>query len=173
MRARARERDDEYSAYVGERLDWLHKIAFLLCQDASRADDLVQTACTRLYVHWNRARAADNLDAYTRTILVRVFLSEQQGGWRRRVSLRPEVPDAVTGVADLDLSMDLRSALDGLTPGQRAAIVLRYYCDLSVEQTAQALECSTGNVKAQTSRALSALRVLMSPSPPGTEGARS
>ncbi|WP_327102130.1 SigE family RNA polymerase sigma factor [Nonomuraea glycinis] len=62
--------DEEYTAYVRGRLTWLRQIAYPLCQDWHRADDLVQTAITRLYVKWRQARLADNLDAYVRVILI-------------------------------------------------------------------------------------------------------
>ncbi len=45
-------RDREFTDYVGARLGWLRRVAFLLCQDWQRADDLVQSAITSLYVHW-------------------------------------------------------------------------------------------------------------------------
>ncbi|WP_232795073.1 sigma-70 family RNA polymerase sigma factor [Kitasatospora sp. NRRL B-11411] len=56
------------------------------------------------------------------------------------------------------MSLDLREALATLPPRQRATVVLRYYCDLTVEQTAAELGCSSGNVKSQSSRALESLR---------------
>lgn len=150
-------RDEEYTAYVTARLAWMHKTALLLCQDRSRVDDLVQTALTRLYVHWSRASAAGNLDGYTRTILVRVFLAEQGSAWWRRVSAVRDLPDTVASTSDQEAAIDLRRAMSELGPRQRAAIVLRYYCDLSVEETADALKCSTGTVKSQTARALATL----------------
>jgi DNA-directed RNA polymerase specialized sigma24 family protein len=54
--------------------------AFLLCQDWHRADDLTQTALTRLYIHWRRASSAGNTDAYLRAILLNLFLGEQRTG---------------------------------------------------------------------------------------------
>jgi RNA polymerase sigma factor (sigma-70 family) len=60
--------------------------------------------------------------------------------------------------ADPTMSMAVRSALADVAPRQRAALVLRYYCDLSVEDTAEALRCSTGTVKSQTARGLESLR---------------
>jgi RNA polymerase sigma factor (sigma-70 family) len=139
-------------------LSWLHRVAFLLCQDWSRADDLVQVAITRLYVNWRRASGVENLDGYTRTILVRVYLAEQRSGWGKRVTALRRLPETAAVVADPDVAMDLRAALAGLAPRQRAAVVLRFYCDLSIEQTADAMNCSTGTVKSQTSRALTILR---------------
>ena len=63
-------RDDEFTDYVARGLVPLQRVAYLLCQDRQRAEDLVQATITRLYVHWG-ARAADHFDAYVRAILVR------------------------------------------------------------------------------------------------------
>jgi RNA polymerase sigma-70 factor (sigma-E family) len=156
-------RDDEFTQYVAARLGTLRRLAFLLCQDWHRADDLVQVAITRLYVHWGRASVLDHTDAYTRTILVRAFLGEQRSGWARRVSLHPDAPDQPGFPADRDAVLDVRAALGALAPRQRATLVLRFYCDLSVEQTAELLGCSTGTVKSQTAKGLAALRNQLGP----------
>jgi DNA-directed RNA polymerase specialized sigma24 family protein len=55
-------------------------------------------------------------------------------------------------------ALDLRAALAALPPRQRATIVLRYYDELSIQETAEALQCSVGTVKSQTARALASLR---------------
>lgn len=73
-------RDIEYSDYVSARLPSLRRLALLLCHDWQRADDLVQAAIVRLYVKWGKAAAADNTDAYVRTIVVREFLHEYRSG---------------------------------------------------------------------------------------------
>lgn len=152
------ERDADYSEYVGFRLPALRRLALLLCQDRHRADDLVQQAVVRVYMHWAKASAADNTDAYVNAILVREFLHERRSGWTRRVSVTDQVPEAPILIADRDGLMDLQAAVAALPPRQRAALVLRYYCDLNVDQTAAALGCSTGTVKSQTAKALAALR---------------
>ena len=61
--------DEEYTARVQDLLPRLRRTAYLLCSDWYRADDLVQSTITQLYVKWRRARTADNLDAYVRTML--------------------------------------------------------------------------------------------------------
>ena len=71
-------RDDEYTEYISARMMSLRRTAYLLCQDWHRADDLVQAAITKLYVHWGRARAADHIDAYARTVLVHEFIGERR-----------------------------------------------------------------------------------------------
>ena len=168
-------RDPEFTEYVGARLPWLRRTAFLLCQDWSRADDLVQAAITSLYVHWGRARAVEHTDSYARTILVRVYLSEQRSGWMRRVSLSgrlPDRPDRPGRAADHDAVIDLRDALARVPPRQRATLVLRYYSDLTVEQTAKVLGCSAGTVKSQTAKGLLALRRALEPAADTSQPAR-
>ena len=155
-----RGRDEEFREFDESRADWLRRVAFLLCSDWHRADDLVQETFTKLYVHWRRMRRAENPDGYARAVLVNTFLAEQRSPrlrWAARWQGRP-VEDHPAPPADPDASLDLRRALAAIPPRQRATLVLRYYHDLSVEQTADALGCSPGNVKSQTARGLQALR---------------
>jgi RNA polymerase sigma-70 factor (sigma-E family) len=153
-------RDDEFADYVAARLPSLRRLAFLLCQDWHRADDLAQAAAIKAYTHWARAARADNTDAYVNAILVREFLHERRSGWARRVTLT-DPPDTAACQADHDSSLDLRSAVVALPPRQRAVLVLRFYCDLNVYQTAEALGCTPGTVKSQTAKALDSLRRAM------------
>ncbi len=150
--------DREFTEYVTSRLGSLRRLSYLLCQDAGHVDDLVQIAITRLYTHWARASAAENTDAYVRTILVRVYLRERQSGWASRVSLNARLPESAAASDDRDIAIDLRAALAALPPRQRATLVLRFYCDLTVEQTARLLGCTAGTVKSQTAKGLQSLR---------------
>lgn len=156
-------RDAEFADYAEARLPSLRRVALLLCQDWHRADDLVQAAVTKLYVNWPRARAADSIDAYARTILLREFLTERRSGWARRVTLPGRLPDRPGRGTDADTAVDLDAALATLPPRQRATLVLRFYCDLSVDQSAHVLGCSAGTVKSQTAKALASLRRVMTP----------
>ena len=157
--------DEAYTAYVSAKVPWLRRVAYLLCEDWHRADDLVQTAITKLYVNWRRAARMENLDGYVRVILVNTYLAEQRTSWWRRVVplQHPDEhePAAATEPADPDAALDTMAALATLPPRQRAAIVLRHYCDLSVEETAEILGCSTGTIKSQTSRGLATLRAAL------------
>jgi RNA polymerase sigma-70 factor (sigma-E family) len=155
---RTARREAEFTEYVSVRLESLRRVAYLLCRDWNRADDLVQAAITKLYVHWGRARSMEHTDAYARVIVVREYLSEQRAGWARRVRLDAALPDRPAAAPDYDTVLDVRSALATLPPGQRATLVLRFYCDLNVDQTADALGCSAGTVKSQTAKGLDALR---------------
>jgi RNA polymerase sigma factor (sigma-70 family) len=132
-------REAEYTEYVQGRLSWLRRTAYLLCQDWPEADDLVQVAITRLYTHWGRARDVASLDAYTRTILVRVFLNQRRSAWYRRVTVGSPRHEEPATSPDHDALLDVRAALSSLPPRQRATVVLRYYSDLSIEETAEVL----------------------------------
>lgn len=155
-----RNTDAAYVEYVTAKALWFRRVAFLLCRDLDRADDLVQTSVTKLYADWGRIGNLENLDGYARTIIVNTFLAEQRSPWWKRVTLGHEPEREETGAEpeDLDLSIDLGEALAAVPPRQRAVLVLRFYCDLSVQEAAAVLGCSTGNIKSQTSRGLSTLR---------------
>jgi RNA polymerase sigma-70 factor (sigma-E family) len=171
-----RDRDRDYAGYVTERLPWLRQLAYLLTQDWHRADDVVQTTIMQLYTHWQRVSQVENPDGYTRTVLVRSFLGERRR-WGSRVQLTAEPPDIPTRVADHASQVAVRTALAEVPPRQRATLVLRFYCDLSVEQVADVLRCSPGTVKSQTARGLDALRRMLADTPtpvsPAAERSRS
>jgi len=115
---------------VSARLPRLHRTAYLMCGDADRADDLVQATLLALYVHWRRARTADNLDGYVHRIMARRFVDEKRRPWSR-VFLRGWVPDRPVPADDsLDQRDRVLRALRSVPPGQRAVLVLRYFADL-------------------------------------------
>jgi RNA polymerase sigma-70 factor (sigma-E family) len=151
----------EFVEYASANLPRLHRTAYMLCGDPHRADDIVQATLTTLYVHWKKAGAADNLDGYVHRIMVRRFLDELRRSWSK-VLLRAQTPEQATPEDETVENRDMvLTALRQLPKGQRAVLVLRYIADLSVEETAQALNCSTGNVKSQCARALATLRTTM------------
>ncbi|SFW91788.1 SigE family RNA polymerase sigma factor [Amycolatopsis australiensis] len=152
--------DAGFTEYATARTAWLRKVAYLLCGDWHRADVLVQSAITRLYTNWPRASRAGNVDGYARRTLVNTFLAEQRTSWWRRVDLRGAGDSPAPG-ADVELALDLRAPLERLPARQRATVVLRYFCDLPVAETARALGCSEGTVKSQTAKAVDALRELL------------
>jgi RNA polymerase sigma-70 factor (sigma-E family) len=157
------DRDAEFTDYMSARMPALRRLARLLCQDWATADDLLQVAMTKTYVHWSKAARADNTDAYVRAILVREFVEQRRSSWTRRVSLTDRPLELPVVAPDHDNAIDLRTAVAALPPRQRAVLVLRYYCDLNVDQTADALGCTPGTVKSQTAKALSTLRQAIGP----------
>ncbi|GAA5188412.1 SigE family RNA polymerase sigma factor [Rugosimonospora acidiphila] len=155
------EAERDYVEYVSARLPRLHHAAYLLCGDAHRADDIVQAALTALYLSWRRARAADDLDAYVHKILIHKFVDERRSRWSRVVLRSAWVDSALPEAPGVEERDEIENALRRLPPGRRSVLVLRYFCDLSVEATAEALGCSVGTVKSQTARGLAALREVL------------
>ena len=150
--------DDDYVAYVSARLPALKRFAYLLCGDEHRADDLVQESVTKLYLRWRNARDADNLDRYVRAIVVRTHIDETRRPWFR-VRLFGTIPDQRAGESpDTESAAALRSALSRLPAGQRAVLVLRFLCDVPVNEVGELLGCSPGTVKSQTSHGLAKLQ---------------
>jgi RNA polymerase sigma-70 factor (sigma-E family) len=142
--------------YVSARMERLRRTAFLYCRDWHTADDLVGTTLVKLYQHWHRAQRADNPDAYVHGMLAHAWLDERRRPWRRERSV-PELPE-LRQPDNPAGDGDLLALLADLPPRRRACLVLRFYCDLSVEQTAEILGISPGTVKSQTARGIEALR---------------
>jgi RNA polymerase sigma-70 factor (sigma-E family) len=139
-------------------LDQLRRTAYLLCGDWHTADDLVSTALVKLLKHWRRVSTMDNIDAYARRVLLRAWLDERRRPWRREHS-HAQVPESAARVgSDVADRMAVLALLAELPARRRAVLVLRYFCDLSVEETAEALGCTAGTVKSQTARGLDTLR---------------
>jgi RNA polymerase sigma-70 factor (sigma-E family) len=147
----------EFAEYVAARLPSLLRFGYALTGNPHDANDLVQDALERVGVRWaSIGRDGQNPDAYVRRVMVNARTSR----WRRRRSetLVAEVPD--TGVRTRDRFDDepLWQALRELPPRQRAVIVLRYYENLSEAEIAATMGISTGTVKSQAARAMTALR---------------
>ena len=156
------DRDEGFAAYFASRSSAMRGTAFLLCGDWHRAEDLVQTAFVKLFRAWHRVAAHEKLDAYTRKILVRTFLDETRGGFRRREEPTADhVDHAGPEPGWVEDRLVLVRALADLPARQRATLVLRFWEDLSVEDTAKALRCSVGTVKSQTARGLDTMRHLV------------
>jgi RNA polymerase sigma-70 factor (sigma-E family) len=148
---------EQFRVYAVAAQPHLRRSAYLLCGDWHTAEDLVQTTFGRLFRSWPKVQRADSVDAYARTVLFRAFVDLKKKD-RHDVSLH-QAPEPVVRGDDAALRLAVRSALDTLPPKARAVVVLRFWEDLSVEQTADALGISTGTVKSQTSRAVALLRV--------------
>jgi RNA polymerase sigma-70 factor (sigma-E family) len=160
------EDEREYVDFVTARRPSLHRAAYLLCGDPHRADDIVQATMTALYRKWRRARDADNIDAYVHRMLVREYLAEKRLGWARvRLLADPPERAATPPPAGFEERDTLRAALDRLPRSQRTVLVMRFACDMSVEDVAVTLRTSQGNVKSHTSRGLAALRDLLAVQP--------
>ncbi|WP_371402706.1 SigE family RNA polymerase sigma factor [Kribbella sp. NBC_00662] len=156
------DRDAAFEAYFAARSDAMRGTAYLLCGDWHRAEDLVQQTFTKIYLVWRRIQRHEVMDSYTRQTLIRTFLSERRRGWFRHESVGSAEAERAAPPSGLpDERLVLLEALAKVPPRQRAVLVLRYWEDQSVEQTAALLDCSAGNVKSQAARGLATLRGLL------------
>lgn len=137
--------------------------AYLLCGNWPEAEDVVQAAFLKLYLAGPKLAHREGMDAYLRQIVVRTFIAERRRVRWRRERLTGELPELPEDVRLSETRLVLWQALGAVPARQRAVLVLRYWHDLSVEETAAALGCSTGTVKSQATRGLAALRRRLGP----------
>ncbi|MET9830665.1 SigE family RNA polymerase sigma factor [Streptomyces sp. NPDC006385] len=155
---------DEYAEFAVARAGHLYRSACLLTAgDTHLAEDLVQETLGRIYLRWGRVSRVGNPAGYAQTVLTRAFLAHQ----RRRSSTEratDAIPDRAahdSGHGDLSLRLTLLQALARLPVKDRAVIVLRYWEDRSVEETADAMNVSSAAVRTRCTRALGRLRELL------------
>ena len=150
----------EYTEFVHASWPALYRTAYLMLGDRQLAEDLVQTALAKTYASWGKVRDVGAARSYARTTLVNTAAT-----WFRKKAWRNEQPTEHVQESGYDDDPTVRpaimQALAQLPPRQRAVVVLRFYDDLSVADTAQALGCAEGTVKSQTSDALATLRTLL------------
>jgi RNA polymerase sigma-70 factor (sigma-E family) len=153
---------EEFAAFVRGTGTQLHRAALLLTGDHHAAEDLTQTTYAKVYASWRRVSTASSPLAYARTVLLNAFLSQ------RRLRRSGEVPTDVHADAGLDevdsaSRLDLLDALRSLPAMDRAVLVLRYWEDRSVAETALDLDLSETAVRTRAHRALQRLRPLLIP----------
>jgi RNA polymerase sigma-70 factor (sigma-E family) len=154
----SRPTDVEFTDFVNAHWSRLYRTAWLLVGDHGLAEDLVQTTMTKVYGSWHQVRDDRATGAYARTVLVNTASSWfRRRSWRREFS-SAELPEQPREY-DVSTRPDLARALDELPGRQRAVVVLRYYEDLDVAETARILGIAPGTVKSQTFHALAKLRV--------------
>lgn len=148
-----------FTDFMSARSASLFRTAYLIVGDHQLAQDLVQESLIKTYVAWSRLRDVSNAEAYARRTVVTTAIS-----WRRRRSFHEQPSDLLHDVAVADPAEGVAAhtsavaALRTLPPRQRAAVVLRYYEDLSLARTAEVMGCSVGAVKSHVSTGLSRLR---------------
>ena len=160
MRRRDATGDEAFTEFAAASRARLRRTAYLLCGDWDRASDHVQEGLVRVYVAWPRLVRGGGELAYARKAVISAFLdaSRKRSSHERATnvsSARASDEDVATAVTD---RAALMVALARLPERRRACIVLRYFEDLDVGDTATALGCSEGTVKSQTSRGLETLR---------------
>ena len=154
---------DTFDQFAADRIDRLLRFATALTCDPYLAQDVVQEVLVRVQHRWSRIGPMPARDQYVRRMIINEYLS-----WRRRKAARTvtathstldelgtPTADPATGVTERDA---MRRHIARLPRKQRAALMLRYYCDRDDAEIAELLGCSAGTVRSHISRALSTLR---------------
>lgn len=170
----AGEADATFEEFVTARGPGLLRVARLLTGDAHLAEDLLQTVLAKVWSKWRRI-GAENPEAYVRKALVNTHLSWWQRRWRGEIPHAHERMPEGTGTGDpfdaVDLEQSLALVVRRLPARQRAVVVLRYFEELSVQETARILGCHPGTVKSQAAKALRTLRAELETLPGVGKGA--
>ncbi|HEV2783410.1 MAG TPA: SigE family RNA polymerase sigma factor [Actinophytocola sp.] len=164
-----RERDDDsFKEFAVGHAGTLRRTAFLFCGDWHLAEDLMQTTLVKIYRSWSKVHKQESLSNYARTVLLRTWLDERRRPFRRSELSGAELPDMADVAADPEVSAGrmwakhlVHQAMLRLPKGQRAVLVLRYFDDLTVAETARVMRCAEGTVKSQAARGLETLRALV------------
>lgn len=150
--------DLTFQAFVSLRGAALLRTATLLCAgDRAGGEDLLQGALERVLRRW-RKKAPEAPEAYVRRAMVNAAVRSRTRKFKEVPSAVLPEPPPTSGSRDVPAADALRRALFSLPPRQRAAVVLRFYEDLSESETAALLGCSVGTVKSSVSRGLLKLR---------------
>ena len=163
-----RDDDERFREFATQQAAPMRRCAYLFCGDWHLAEDLMQTTLVKIYRSWPKVVARDSMGAYARTVLLRTWLDEKRRPWRRSEIGHADVPDRSDGAREPDEEAVLswqrnvvHGALLKVPPRRRAVLVLRYFEDLSVAQTAVVMGCTEGTVKSQAARGLDNLRTAM------------
>ncbi len=149
----------EFEEFVHASARSLRRTAYLLCGDWQRAEDATQDALVKLYVAWPRLRRLGAPRAYAHRAVTTAVVDQSRRPWRREVVTDVLPERRIDPVGETDRRLAVLAALEELPDRRRVCVVLRYFADLSVAETAAALGIGDGTVKSQTSRALDQLRV--------------
>lgn len=163
-KARQTDRDAVLSALFREQYGALVGLASLLLDERGQAEEVVQEAFARVYAAWSRLDSPSAPLAYLRRTVVNLA----RGGLRRRMVARryrptpiPDEESADAGLLVTEQHAEIVAAVESLPRRQRECVVLRYFADCSIAETAVALGISEGAVKQHVHRAITALAAIL------------
>ncbi|MET9224390.1 SigE family RNA polymerase sigma factor [Lentzea sp. NPDC003310] len=151
----------EFTRVYDRCVDSMRFTAFLMCGNWHEAEDVLQSAFLKLYLA--QPDITDGIEAYLHQIVVRTFIAERRRVRWRREKLTDAPPESLVVTPGAEDGLVVWEALSTMPARQRAVLVLRYWNDMSVEDVAAALKCSTGTVKSQSSKGLETLRRRLGP----------
>jgi len=154
---------EAFRAFVAAYAPTLLRAAYLLVRDRGAAEDIVQSTLLRTFRRWRRAQA--DPEAYSQRVMVNLCHDH----WRHQrrhpepETLEPEdLPASPADPTDQLLQRQaLEQAMDNLPTQQREVLILRFFLDLSVTETAERLGIAEGTVKSSAHRGLAQLRDLL------------
>jgi RNA polymerase sigma-70 factor (sigma-E family) len=159
----------DFEAWVAAKGDALLRFAYVLTGDSNLAEDAVQDALTTACARWARVSRADDPEAYVKRMVVNAHISWWRK-FRRREAPTPDpvrtasaAPDGASARAESEAVWALCATLPDK---QRAAVVLRFYEELSYAEIGELLHCAEATARSHVHRALAALKTTLS-----TEGA--
>ena len=137
------------------------RLAYLMTGDRQVAEDIAQDAFVKVAGRFHDLRSQDAFGPYFRRAVVNLCNSHFRRQTVERAFLRKEAtaPPPASTPPDVERRDSLRVALLALPPRQRAAIVLRYFEDMSEAQTGELMGCSAGAVKSLVARGMQTLRI--------------
>jgi RNA polymerase sigma-70 factor (sigma-E family) len=156
-----REASADFTDFASVVAPRLFRSALLLGGDWQLAEDLVQTTLAKLYVSWGKVRQAHSAEAYAHGVLVKTFLSYKRVRRNGETPAEDVVGERFGAEPDQETRLDLFRALATLEKVDRAVVVLRYWEDRSVADTARQLGLSEGAVRTRASRSLPKLRAAL------------
>lgn len=155
------ERDEQFTRFAVEAYPRLVRLAYVMSGDSDRAKDLTQETLTRVYVAWPRIHNLNQPFGYARATMINL-----NRDWGRRRSTRSEIsvadiPEQHAPPAGVEITntQALRDTVRALDSRERTAIVLRYYEDLTEQESAELMGCSVAAIKSLTHRAMTKLRL--------------
>ncbi|HEX5465130.1 MAG TPA: SigE family RNA polymerase sigma factor [Candidatus Limnocylindrales bacterium] len=168
-------REAAFRGLVGARLDHAYRLAYHLLGDPTEAEDACQDALLAAWRAWPRLRDHASFEAWFDRIVANGCLERLRRRGRRPTVRLTEIAgpsgppalqsaDPAPGLAEHDA---IGRALERLSPEQRAVVVLRYWSDLTTEQTADRLGIAPGTVRSRLHYALANLRRALDQHPEG------
>lgn len=159
--------DERFDAFFREHHRGVFRFACQVLSDPTDADDVTSEVLVAVYLRWQRGRVDDPRAYLRRAVVNRVTSGFRRLAVQRRYLAAQPAPDDPRQQRAFDerlaQSDQLRRALARLPVRQRAAVVLRFYEDLSEADTAAAMGCSVGTVKSQVHHGVARLRALLGP----------
>lgn len=155
-----------FEHFVASSTPRLVRAARMLLGEPGDAEDMAQETLIVMHRHWARLRDTAAAEAYAYRTLVRLTRRYARSARLRRVAVNEDAAHRVVATPPVERDDQLKVALAALPARQREAVVLRYYLDLSIADTARLMRCTQGTVKSQVSKALAALRERL----PSTDG---